>query len=79
MARPAEQPGVDPARLRSYGRRAKTRTGHSRPVAKHPGWRPPTTLELKKRDGFLLARAMEPGSPALPFRLGCEYLISARR
>ncbi|MGV9853186.1 hypothetical protein ACWDWU_31120 [Streptomyces sp. NPDC003442] len=29
-------------------------------------------------DEFLPARAMEHDSPTLPFRLGCEYLISAR-
>ncbi|MET8144064.1 DUF4158 domain-containing protein [Sphaerisporangium sp. NPDC005288] len=79
VARPAEQLGVDPARLRSCGRRAKTRTGHSRLVAKHLRWRPPTTLELKELDEFLLARALEHDSPTMLFRLGCEYLISARR
>jgi len=47
-------------------------------VAKYLGWRLPTTLELKELDEFLLARAMEHDSPTLLFRLGCEYLISAR-
>ncbi|WP_329430295.1 Tn3 family transposase [Streptosporangium sp. NBC_01495] len=78
MARLAEQLGVDPTGLRSYGRRAKTRTEHLRLVAKYLGWRLPTTLELKELDEFLLARAMEHDSPTLLFRLGCEYLISAR-
>ncbi|WP_440106487.1 DUF4158 domain-containing protein [Streptosporangium sp. H16] len=78
VARLAEQFGVDPAGLRSYGRRAKTRTEHLRLVAKYLGWRLPTTLELKELDEFLLARAMEHDSPTLLFRLGCEYLISAR-
>ncbi|GAA4574179.1 hypothetical protein GCM10023193_69770 [Planotetraspora kaengkrachanensis] len=78
VARLAEQLGVDLAGLRSYGPRAKTRTEHSRLVAKYLGWRLPTTLELKELDEFLLARAMEHDSPTLLFRLGCEYLISAR-
>jgi hypothetical protein len=78
VARLAEQLGVDPAGLRSYGRRAKTRTEHLRLVAKYLGWRLPTTLELKELDEFLLARAMEHDSPTLLCRLGCEYLISAR-
>ncbi|MFI6803002.1 DUF4158 domain-containing protein [Streptosporangium canum] len=78
VARLAEQLGIDPAGLRSYGRRAKTRTEHLRLVAKYLGWRLPTTLELKELDEFLLARAMEHDSPTLLFRLGCEYLISAR-
>jgi uncharacterized protein DUF4158 len=78
VARLADQLGVDPDTLRSYGRRAKTRTEHLRLVAKYLGWRLPTTLELKELDEFLLARAMEHDSPTLLFRLGCEYLISAR-
>ncbi|WP_218041076.1 DUF4158 domain-containing protein [Acrocarpospora macrocephala] len=47
-------------------------------VAQYLGWRPPSTLELKELDEFLLARAMEHDSPTLLFRLACEYLISAR-
>jgi hypothetical protein len=78
VARLADQLGVDPDALRSYGRRAKTRTEHLRLVAKYLGWRLPTTRELKELDEFLLARAMEHDSPTLLFRLGCEYLISAR-
>ena len=78
VARLADQLGVDSAELRSYGRRAKTRTEHLRLVAQYLGWRPPSTLELKELDEFLLARAMEHDSPTLLFRLACEYLISAR-
>lgn len=48
VARLADQLGVDPDALRSYGRRAKTRTEHLRLVAKYLGWRLPTTLELKE-------------------------------
>ncbi|MBO1269941.1 DUF4158 domain-containing protein [Arthrobacter sp. PO-11] len=33
---------------------------------------------MQELDEFLLARAMEHDSPALLFRLACEYLISAR-
>ena len=78
VARLAGQLGVDPDELRSYGRRAKTRTEHLRLVAKYLGWRLPTTMELKELDEFLLARSLEHDSPTLLFRLGCEYLISAR-
>jgi hypothetical protein len=35
----AEQLLVDPDHLRSYGRRAKTRTEHLRSVARYLGWR----------------------------------------
>lgn len=67
----ADQLGVDPAELRSYGRRTKTRTEHVRLAARYLGWRLPTTLELKELDEFLLARALEHDSPTLLFRLGC--------
>lgn len=33
---------------------------------------------MKEREEFLLARAMEHDSPPLLFRLGCEYLRSAK-
>jgi Domain of unknown function (DUF4158) len=55
--RPADQLGVDPDALRSYGRRAKTRTGHLRLVAQYLSWRLPTTLELKELSEFRLVRA----------------------
>lgn len=78
VARLAEQLGVDPAAIRSYGRRAKTRTDHLRLAAQYLGWRAPARLELKELDEFLLARAMEHDSPTLLFRLACEFLISAK-
>ncbi|MFI6309049.1 Tn3 family transposase [Nocardia fusca] len=78
VARLAEQLRVDGTEIRSYGRRAQTRTDHLRLVAQYLGWRTAGALELKELDEFLLARAMEHDSPALLFRLGCEYLISAR-
>lgn len=78
VVRVAEQLGVDPAGIGSYGRRAKTRTEHLRLAAQYLGWRAASTLELKELDEFLLARAMEHDSPTLLFRLACEYLISAR-
>jgi hypothetical protein len=58
---------VDPEEIRSYGRRAKTRTDQLRLAAQYPGWRAPT-LELKELDEFLLARAMKHDSPTLLFR-----------
>ena len=78
VRRLAEQLKVDPDAIRSYGRRAKTRTEHLRLAAQYLGWRAPTALGLKELDEFLLARAMEHDSPTLLFRLACEYLISAR-
>ena len=77
VIRLAEQLQVAPDAIRSYGRRAKTRTDHLRLVAQYLRWRPPTTIELKDLDEFLLARAVEHDSPTLLFRLACEYLISA--
>jgi hypothetical protein len=74
----AGQLQVDPDVIRSYGRRAKTRTDHLRLVTRYLRWRPAGELELKELDEFLLARAMEHDSPTLLFRLACEYLISAR-
>lgn len=78
VERLAGQLGVDPGELRSYGRRAKTRTDHLRLVARYLGWRLPSTMEFKELDEFLLARALEHDSPTLLFRLACEYLIAAR-
>ncbi len=74
----ADQLNVDAAQFRSYGKRAQTRTEHLRLVAQYLSWRPAGNMELKELDEFLLARAMEHDSPTLLFRLGCEYLISAR-
>nr|WP_245718261.1 DUF4158 domain-containing protein [Nocardia miyunensis] len=78
VARLAEQLKVDPTEIGSYGRRAQTRTEHLRLVARYLGWRSAGAMEFKELDEFLLARAMEHDSPTLLFRLGCEYLISAR-
>ncbi|MGW3542650.1 Tn3 family transposase [Nocardia niigatensis] len=78
VARLAEQLNIDAAQLRSYGRRAQTRSEHVRLAAQYLGWRAAGAVELKELDEFLLARAMEHDSPTLLFRLACEYLISAR-
>ena len=78
VARLASQLGVDRDVIRAYGRRPKTRTDHLRLAARYLGWRVPGEPELKELDEFLLARAMEHDSPALLFRLACEYLISAK-
>ncbi len=78
VARLAGQLGVDPVEIGSYGRRAKTRTEHVRLVARYLGWRTAGVMELKELDEFLLARALEHDSPTLLFRLGCEFLVSAR-
>ncbi|MFC4516447.1 MULTISPECIES: DUF4158 domain-containing protein [Streptomyces] len=62
--------------LHGYGvSREQTRTDRLRQVVKYLGWRPAKALE---REEFLLARAMEYDPPSLLFRLGCEYLRSAK-
>jgi hypothetical protein len=76
VVRLAEQLQVDPDVIRSYGRRAKTRTDHLLLVARY--LRSAGELELKELDEFLPARAMEHDSPTSLFRPACEYLISAR-
>lgn len=38
----------DPDHIRSYGKRANTRTGHLRSVARYLGWRMPTPLDLNR-------------------------------
>ncbi len=78
VTRLAEQLKVAPEAIRSYGRRAKTRTDHLLLVTRYLGWRAAGELELKELDEFLLARAMEHDSPTLLFRLACEYLVSAK-
>ncbi|WP_225993052.1 DUF4158 domain-containing protein [Actinomadura rudentiformis] len=65
ITRLAEQLQVDSDAIRSYGRRAKTRTDHVRSAAQYLRWRPAGELELKELDEFLLARAMEHDSPTL--------------
>ncbi|WP_078869650.1 DUF4158 domain-containing protein [Streptomyces sp. NRRL B-1347] len=79
VGRLARQLGLPVEVLRGYGvSREQTRTDHLRQVAKYLGWRPAKSLALKELDEFLLARAMEHDSPSLLFRLGCEYLRSAK-
>lgn len=64
--------------LDGYGAREQTRIGHLREIARYAGWRVMGELEWKQPEEFLSARAMEHDSPKLLFRLGCEYLSSAR-
>jgi hypothetical protein len=53
VLRLAEQLGIDPVAIRSYGRRAKTRTEHLRLAGQYLGWRAATTMELKELGEFL--------------------------
>lgn len=78
VGRLARQLGLAVADLAGYGEREQTRTDHLREIAEYLGWKPAKTIELKELDEFLLARAMEHDSPSLLFRLGCEYLRSAK-
>ena len=45
---------------------------------RYAGWRAIDEAAWKELDEFLFARAMEHDSPALLFRLACEYLLSER-
>ncbi|UAK35215.1 DUF4158 domain-containing protein [Nocardia asteroides] len=47
VARLAEQLDVDASMIRSYGKRAQTRTEHVRLVAQYLRWRPAGAMELK--------------------------------
>lgn len=79
VGRLARQLGLPMEVLRGYGvSREQTRTDHLRQVPQYLGWRAAKSLELKELDEFLLARAMEHDLPSLLFRLGCEYLRSAK-
>ncbi|EGX61065.1 MULTISPECIES: DUF4158 domain-containing protein [Streptomyces] len=64
--------------LAGYGEREQTRTDHLKEIAEYLGWKQPKAIEHKELDEFLLARATEHDSPSLLFRLGCEYLRSAK-
>ncbi len=64
--------------LGGYGDREQTRTDHLVEVAGLLGWRSAGDVEFKELDQFLAARALEHDSPKLLFRLGCDYLRSAR-
>ena len=78
VAKLAEQLGVPADVFTGYGAREQTRTDHLREVATFCRWRAVGDVELKGLDQFLLARAMEHDSPALLFRLACEYLKSGQ-
>ncbi|MGW3111151.1 DUF4158 domain-containing protein [Streptomyces sp. NPDC001091] len=78
VGRLARRLGLAVADLAGYGEREQTRTDHLREIAEYLGWKLAKAIELKELDEFLLARAMEHDSPSLLFRLGCEYLRSAK-
>jgi TnpA family transposase len=78
VERLAARLGIAAGELAGYGRREQTRTDHLREVAAYLGWRTVDGPRWKELDEFLFARAMEHDSPALLFRLACEYLISQR-
>ena len=50
VARLADQLKVDADDIRSYGKRAQTRTDHLQLVAQYLGWRPAAAMELKELD-----------------------------
>ncbi len=78
VARLSEQLRIPVSELAGYGARQQTRTDHLSEVARYLGWHAADALRWKDLEEFLFARAMEHDSPRLLFRLGCEYLISAK-
>lgn len=78
VGRLARQLGLAAGDLAGYGEREQTRTDHLKEIADYLGWKQPKAIEHKELEEFLLARAMEHDSPSLLFRLGCEYLRSAK-
>ena len=78
VQRLAEHLRIPADAIYSYAARDQTRTDHLVEVAKLLGWRPAGEMEFKELDEFLAARALEHDPPTLLFRLGCEYLRSAR-
>ncbi len=76
--RVAVQLGIPIADLAGYGARKQTRTEHLRTIAARLGWRTAGKAEWKDLEEFLLARAIEHDAPSVLFRLGCEYLQSAK-
>jgi len=78
VTRLAGQLHVDAGALAGYGEREQTRTDHLRLVLQYAGWRVPRSLEVKELDEFLLARAMEHGSPSQLFRPACEHLRASQ-
>ena len=78
IQRVAEYLRISPSAISSYAARDQTRTDHMVEIAKLLGWRPAGDVEFKELDQFLAARALEHDSPALLFRLACDYLRSAR-
>lgn len=78
VGRLAGRLGIPAGELAGYGQREQTRTGHLREIVRYTGWRAIDEAGWKELDEFLFARAMEHDSPALLFRLACEYLLSKR-
>ncbi len=56
VVRLAEQLQIDPGAIRSYGRRAKTRTEHLRLVARYLGWRPPYSAARRLGDSMVVCK-----------------------
>ncbi|MFC5724919.1 DUF4158 domain-containing protein [Streptomyces gamaensis] len=78
VGRLARQLGLAAGDLEGYGEREQSRTDHLKENADYLGWKQPKAIEHKEPADFLLARAMEHDSPSLLFRLGYEYLRSAK-
>jgi len=80
VARVAEQMGLDPVVMASYGQRAQTRSDHLTLAAKYLGWKSAAagSTVMKELEQFLLDRAMEYDSPTLLFNLAREYLLAAK-
>jgi len=68
VARLADQLKVDADDIRSYGKRAQTRTDHLKLVAQYLGWRPAAAMELKELDNsprlFIVLPHSSPPAPS---------------
>jgi TnpA family transposase len=80
VARLADQLGVEPGALRTYGQRAQTRSDHLKLVIKYLKWKtaPDGRRTMKELAQFMLDRAMEHDSPTLLFNLAREYLMASK-
>ncbi len=70
----AEQLDVSPAALKTYGKRAHTRTDHLKAIQLYLGWRDATSENLSVLEQWLLERALEHNKPTLLLQLASEFL-----
>jgi TnpA family transposase len=70
----AQQLGVPPEAIQTYGQRIKTRTTHLLQAQAYLGFRPATPLDLYGVQTWLGERALEHDKPTLLLQLACDKL-----